>query len=206
MSNPADASIPRHVDIMERIVPVIKVIADDADGSHVLELQDEQAPVSKSFAGNLIVMYAEDLPSHFAYLSKKRVRELGLDMEELHSLAVRNLSHRVPQIKIHGAGPHYMVTAGGNFEATLLLHPSLWDSLSTHLQGAPMAAVPTRDLLFVTGTESEEGRAFLKKMAEQEHEDKRYALSKLLFVKGDDAWAVAAPFIPAASGVHAPKN
>jgi hypothetical protein len=184
---PPAPTAPPSADVLERIIPVIKVAEPGLGG---ITLPPGEDPVVRPFAGDLVVMYAEDLPDHFAYLSHRRMRELGLAPDTLHALAVRNLPGRVGQIQLLGSAPRFMITAGGNLEATLLLHPTLWESLAEHLPGAPMAAVPARDLLFVTGADSEEGRAFLKQSAEKELEDKRYALSRQVFTRRDGAWTV----------------
>ena len=183
-------------EFLERIVPIVKVVehaesdADlDADLT-LVELSEDNSPVSRILAGDLIVMYAEDRDDCFAYLSKKRVRELGLSMEDLHDLAVENLGNRVSDIQVHGDGTSFMITAGGNFEASLLLHPTLWDGLAEHLVGFPIAAVPARDLLFVAGSESEQGRAFIKEKAQQELVDNHHALSKRVFIRKDGAWSL----------------
>ena len=189
-SSSADSSPSDDAAVLERIVPVIKAIEFEETGLRHIALSDDDAPVAKSFAGDLMVMYAEDLPEHFSFLSQKRVRELGLDMEALHALAVDNLARRLPPIELHGNAPRYMITAGGNLEATLLLHPSLWESLAEHLPGDPVAVVPARDLLLVTSSEWEEGRALLREMAEKHPEDQRYALSKLLFIRRNGSWVV----------------
>jgi hypothetical protein len=183
---PAPAAPPA-ADVLERIIPIIKVAEPGPGG---ITLPPGADPVVRPFAGDLVVMYAEDLPGHFAYLSHRRMRELGLEPASLHALAVRNLPGRIEQIQLLGSAPRFMITAGGNLEATLLLHPTLWESLAEHLPGAPMAVVPSRDLLFVTGADSEEGRAFLKQAAEKELEDKRYALSRRIFIRHDGAWTV----------------
>ena len=186
---PAPAATPA-ADVSGRIIPVIKVMEPGHAGQDGIALPPDERPVVRPFAGDLVVMYAEDLSGHFAYLSHKRMRELGLDPDALHTLAIGNLPGRVGQIQLHGSAPRLLITAGGNLEATLLLHPTLWESLAEHLPGAPLAAVPARDLLFVTGADSEEGRAFLKQMAEKELEDKRYALSRKIFAKRNGAWVV----------------
>lgn len=200
--NPAPASpevgvsAPVDADFLERIVPVVKVVehseskADLNTGLKLVELADDDSPVSRVLAGDLIVMYAEDRDDCFAYLTKKRVRELGLSLDDLHKLAVENLPCRVPNIQVHGDGHSFMITAGGNFEASLLLHPTFWDGLAGHLSGFPIAAVPARDLLFVAGSESEQGRAFIKKQAECELDDKGHALSKRVFIRKDGAWSL----------------
>jgi len=176
----------------ERIVPVIKVVEHESPDMEHVDLPADESPVCNPFAADLIVMYAEDFPDRFAYLSKRRMRELGLTMDELHSLAVANLPNRVQKIELHGSAPRFMITAGGNFEATLLLHPTLWDDLSEHIPGSPMAVAPARDLLFVTSSEWEEGISFLREMAEKELEDKRYSLSKCLLVRRNGGWVADA--------------
>lgn len=194
--NASTTAVPKcgsNADLLGRIVPVIKLLeANDGTSPH-LDLPAGDLPVSQPFAGDLIVMYAEDLPEHYAFLSERKLAELGLDMEALHLLAIDNLAARVPPIQLHGSAPRFMITAGGNVEATLLLHPTLWESLADHLPGAPVALAPARDLLFVTSTEWEDGRAFLKEMAGKEFEDKRHALSTSLFIRRNGAWTVDGP-------------
>lgn len=187
------AGIPTEPDkeALARIIPVIKAILPEDTGLQVIEFPEkDNAPVSRTFAGDLMIMYAEDLPDHFAFVSVRRMAELGLDEDALHALAVRNLPSRVPPIELHGSGPRYMITAGGNLEATLLLHPTLWEALAEYLPGSPIAVVPARDLLLVSSSEWEDGRALLKEAAAKEPMEKRYALSKLLFIKRGDTWEV----------------
>lgn len=200
-SNPAPAApeveaLPFDPEFLERVVPIVKVVEHaESEGGldndlKLVELSDDDSPVSRVLAGDLIVMYAEDRDDCFAYLTTKRVRELGLDLDDLHDLAVENLPHRVPNIQVHGDGHSFMITAGGSFEASLLLHPTLWDGLAEHLVGFPIAVVPARDLLFVAGSESELGRAFINEKARVELEDKRYALSTRVFIRKDGVWSV----------------
>jgi uncharacterized protein YtpQ (UPF0354 family) len=192
-----DFSLPLDTELLERIVPVVKVVehaeseADLDTNQKLVELGEDDSPVSRVLAGDLIVMYAEDRDDCFAYLTKKRMRELGLNLDDLHDLAVENLPCRVPNIQVHGDGHSFMITAGGNFEASLLLHPTLWDGLAEHLAGFPIAVVPARDLLFVAGSESEQGRAFIKEKARLELDDKRHALSTRVLIRKDGAWSVS---------------
>lgn len=190
---PGSAGTPARPDqeVLERIIPVIKAILPEDTELPVVELPEkDDTPVSRTLAGDLMVMYAEDLPDHFAFISLRRMAELGLDEEALHALAIRNLPNRVPPIELHGSGPCYMITAGGNLEATLLLHPTLWESLAEYLPGSPIAVVPARDLLLVSSSEWEDGRAMLKQEAAREPAEKRYALSTRLFIKRGDTWEV----------------
>ena len=44
-----------------------------------------------------------------------------------------------------------MLTAGGNYEATLILLPEVWESVAEMVSGQIVAAVPARDVLYFTG-------------------------------------------------------
>ena len=102
------------------VVPLIRVLAAEETG-RVIEVTDEDWPVTRPFCADLIVNYAVDLPSHFALINAWQLAEHGMTEDELHRLAMGNLPKRLPPIELHGEAPKFMVTAGGNFEATLLL-------------------------------------------------------------------------------------
>ena len=102
------------------VVPLIRVLAAEETG-RVIEVTDEDWPVTRPFCADLIVNYAVDLPSHFAFINAWQLAEHGMTEDELHRLAMGNLPKRLPPIELHGEAPKFMVTAGGNFEATLLL-------------------------------------------------------------------------------------
>lgn len=175
------------------VVPLVKAIVGDADGATTIELPPDDSPVSVPLVADLIVMYALDYPDRFEFITGKQLRENGLTIEELHAIALRNLPNRVPKIEMHGTSPCHMITAGGNFEATLLLLDGLWDQLAEHLPGDAMAVVPARDLLCVSGSGYGEAHQFLAGIANKELEDKRYALSKCVFIRRAGRWHVFAP-------------
>jgi hypothetical protein len=56
-----------------------------------------------------------------------------------------------------------MLTAGGNYEATLILLPEIWESVSQMVSGHIVAAVPARDLLYVTGDADPENLADMRR-------------------------------------------
>ena len=67
---------------------------------------------------------------------------------------MRNLRTRTPQARIltivNGV---WMVNAGGNFEASLLLDEEIWNNHRFRMAGGPVAAVPERDIL-LAGTDT----------------------------------------------------
>lgn len=174
--------------VLDRIVPVVKVTERVLQASPTLPWPQDDELVCRPLVAELMVFYAEDLPDSFAYLSQRRLRELELDADSVHELALRNLPDRVPPIRLHGEAPRHMICCGGNFEASLLLMDGLWDSLEEELPGAPMVALPARDLLFVTGSEWEGAHGFLMEMAAREPKDLRLALTRRILQRKAGRW------------------
>lgn len=189
MAKPAGAPEETRDEVLARIIPVVKAVEHQPSDALPIDLPAEDSPVSRPLAADLIVLYAEDLPDRFVFVSKRRMEQLGLTAAELHELALSNLPGRLPEIEIHGESPRHMLTCGGNFEATLLLHDRLWETLAESLPGTPMVAVPARDLLFVSGANWDGAHQFLSELATKELEDKRYALSQQVFVRTGGTWA-----------------
>lgn len=175
-------------DVLATIVPVVKVIVPDEEGPRSLDIPETEAPISRPFVSDLVVLYAEDEPSHFQFISRRRLNELGLSEEGLHLRALLNLPERPPKVEVHGTPPRQMVVAGGNFEATLLLYDGLWDQLAKSVSGELLAVAPSRDLLFVSDSAWEGAREFLTGVASKELEDKSHMLSKRILRRTSGKW------------------
>ncbi|MBD9668012.1 DUF1444 family protein [Variovorax sp. VRV01] len=170
------------------LVPLIKVVELDDPSTAVLTLSHDDSPVTRPFAADLIVMYAVDLPTHFQFVSYGDLKNASMTQEELHSLALRNLPTRVPKIELHGQPSRYMVTAGGNLEATLLLLDSMWEQFEEQMPGELLAVAPARDLLFVSASGWDGALSFMQEMASRDLPEKRYALSKCVFARRGGIW------------------
>ncbi|WP_158219421.1 MULTISPECIES: DUF1444 family protein [unclassified Achromobacter] len=170
------------------LVPILKVMEPDDPCANVVTLARDDFPIARPFAADLIIMYAIDLPTHFRFVNHRDLRRSAISEEELHALALRNLPARLPEIELHGSPPRYMVTAGGNFEATLLLLESLWDQLEEQMPGDILAVVPARDLLFVSASGWDGAVTFLNEMVSRDLPEKRYALSTCVFARRDGRW------------------
>ena len=75
-----------------------------------------------------------------------------------------------------------MITAGGDYEASLLLFEDLWKEQKMKVEGEYVVAVPSRDMLLITGTKNSEGVAKLKKLAAKIVSEAPYRLTSDLFV------------------------
>jgi len=170
------------------LVPVIKVVELDAPSAKVIEVPHGESPVVRPFAADLVVMYALDLPTHFQFLSYRDLQAADISEDDLHRLALQNLPTRLPEVKVHGQAPRYMVTAGGNFEATLLLLDSMWEQFAEQMPGELWAVAPARDLLYVSASGWEGALTFLREMANIDLPEKRYALSTCIFARRGGKW------------------
>jgi hypothetical protein len=95
-----------------------------------MRLPSDQEPILRPLVGELLIAYVLDEESSFVFLNRANLAELGLSEEELHALALENLPRRMPPLKIHGSYPEFMITCGGNLEATALLRDDLWNHLA----------------------------------------------------------------------------
>jgi uncharacterized protein YtpQ (UPF0354 family) len=168
-----------------RIVPVIK------DRPWLEETRQlaisrgaKEAPeqVYEDFSTDLVVLYAEDSPKNIRYLGPKDLEVSKIDRKELRALASENLRRLLPKIERHGANGFFMLTAGGDYEASLLLLDSIWTDLKSEVQGEIVVAIPTRDLLLVSGSQFPQGLEKMRQLAKDASNQGSYRLTQKLFV------------------------
>jgi uncharacterized protein YtpQ (UPF0354 family) len=175
-----------------RIVPVIK------DAEYPVEIRkslleagqkiDELDFFYETLNEHLLVFYALDTERNIRYLSREEIETLSMQPEELRAQAVKNLSSLLPGIQKHGDAGTFMVTAGGTYEASLLLFDSIWSSDNFNVDGELVVAIPSRDLLLVTGSRDKEGLEQLRKLAVKTVEEASYRLTPELFVRKEGGW------------------
>jgi uncharacterized protein YtpQ (UPF0354 family) len=168
----------------ERIVAIVK------DAQYVAHFEPEHEPPAEHLCGDLWVVYAEDFPDRTPSLKRSRVREAGIDESELSELAKHNLRRLMPPAERHGDGPWYLLTAGGDYTASLLLFDGLWEELANLVDGRVVAVAPARDTLLFTGSDSEEGLTAIRKHASDIITSGNYLISATMLVRVDGRWDV----------------
>jgi hypothetical protein len=180
------------------ILPRIKVnyshsmYADDGDKTFKgnepgFEIPHEQQPIMQNLYEDLLLCFAVDTGSSYELL-QNRILPLnpGLTPEKLYEACVHGLAGEVDgQIKIHGDPEEIvMVTAGGNFEAALILLPYFWEHIHNVMGSEVIAAIPARDLLFITKASNPAAIFKLKNMVKEsfENEKTQGLLSKGLYL------------------------
>ncbi|SFW84440.1 DUF1444 family protein [Chitinophaga sancti] len=162
---------------LSTIVPVIKPITyldDLKKAGNSLEM------ATKAYNDQLVIVYAEDLPEGFKYLTKKDFDSIGISADSLHELAIENFYKQVPNIETYSKDGRYMLAAGGNYEASLILLPSLWMD-DCPVNGDFVVAIPSRDLIFITGSKNKAGLDSLKHYASEGYGSGIYTVSDHLF-------------------------
>lgn len=164
-----------------RVVPVIK----SANWVAQLSLEQRQKIVLRPLTKELFVALAEDTPGTLVYLSPAELIQLGWSAEDEKVNSVINLGRILPRFQIRGSEGFFMITAGGNYEASMLIAPLFWEKLKKELHGYPVVGIPNRDLFFVTGSQDKEGLASLRTIVADSYAKGDYPLSDKLFILSD---------------------
>src|SRR5215469_11730817 len=147
---------PHTVPAKEDLVAIIK----DSEYFDVNPAKGQM--VSDHLAGDIWVVYAVDLPTATQSLNESTLKEMKIDRAELRSLAISNLRRIMPPVQRYGDGPWYVMLAGSDYAASLLLLDEIWDEMKESVDGDIVAAVPARDIALFTGSSSKEGIQILR--------------------------------------------
>ncbi len=90
---------------------------------------------------------------------------------------------------VHKGDRIVMLTAGGDYEATLILLPEVWDSVSQMVSGQIVAAVPARDVLYFTGDADPENLADMRRWTSKALEQVDKPLSRAFIRWTGKDWA-----------------
>ncbi|MEO7794551.1 MAG: DUF1444 family protein, partial [Thermoanaerobaculia bacterium] len=168
-----------------QIVPILKDHAWMEEALLGVQERGATGPVEyvfEEYNEQLTILYGEDRPKNIRYLTPKALADLGIERSELRSLAVTNLRRMLPEIEVNQGTMISMITAGGTYEASLLLFDHIWKDGAMQVAGDPVVAIPARDLLLVTGTEIPGGVARLRELATRSVAVGSYHLTDELFV------------------------
>lgn len=186
MSN-GDAPVAPSALNVRRIVPIIKSRSWLAESHNVAA--GKAAPfdfLTEELNTELVVVYVEDENKVLRYLNAAQLNAIGVPRQDLRALALENLMRLLPQIQLHSAGPVSMLTAGGNYEASLLLVKDFWGGGKVQVAGEIVVAVPSRDVVLITGSHNPDGLAQLSKLARASRPAKAsFQLTQSLFVYRD---------------------
>ena len=169
----------------KNIVPIIKDrgwVEQATSMSKSRGMAADEGQVIEDFNEDLVIVYAEDTPRNVRYFSTKDLAKAGVERSKLRALAISNLRRVLPKIEPHHGPVYSMLTADGNYEASLLLFDELWSKSEFKVDGDIVVAIPSRDVLLITGSRNAEGVARLREIADQISAEGTYTISDQLFV------------------------
>jgi uncharacterized protein YtpQ (UPF0354 family) len=164
-----------------RIVPVIKDrqwLDDNLDSLKARGLTTEF--VFESLNKDLVIVYAEDDSARMRYLM--RSEDSDNIRKDLKAVAIANLRRILPKIDISHESGVSIVSAGGDYDASLLLLDELWSGESIKVKGDIVVAIPARNVLLVTGSQDRAGLRTMRTLVAKVAADGPYTLTRSLFV------------------------
>lgn len=169
---------------LDMVVPMVKSRAWLSDMQDALT--DASSGISlllsEPLNDELHIVYAINSADSIAYASSEQITGLGLQVQELRAEATRNMRGLIPGITIERGPLVSMVVAGGDFEASLILFPDLWEREAARMKGRPVFAIPARDLLLFADSANVLGIDELRALAVRMHAESTYPLTDDLFV------------------------
>ncbi len=172
----------QEIDI-SKIIPVIKP-RDFITEVKKLTAAKDSANFSIAFNkynNELLILYAEDKENSLDYLTTDKLGQLHISQDSILALSLKNFDKILPKIERTGHKGRYIVTAGGTYEASLLLLNSFWSSKNFSVQGDIVVAVPSRDILLITGSRDKDNLNWVRTRAQESYDSASYQISPSLF-------------------------
>ena len=168
---------------IDQVVPVIK---PQRYINEILRLTDQQeiSLLYEKYNSELFIFYARDLENSISYISKEDAINYRLKIDGLRKIAIDNLMSKV-SIERNGSNGYYMLTTGGDYEASLLLELSIWTKENFDVKGEIVIGVPSRDMLMITGSEDELGLEKLLNLIKEIYNSGSYVISDKMFILKD---------------------
>ncbi|MFL6439882.1 MAG: DUF1444 family protein [Terriglobales bacterium] len=168
----------------ENIIPIIK------DYEYCAFAKKPDALLREHLVADLWIVYAADLPDSTRSLSTEEREALGIAESDLRELSIANLLRILPPIERHGEGPWYLLTAGGDYVASILLIDEVWQQFEEEIDGDIVAVVPARDVLLFTSSKSSDGLVRIRDKARDIVQGGHHTVSETLIRRTQGQWKV----------------
>lgn len=146
-----------------RILPILR----NAQG--VKSLPNSEGLLQEDYNGELAIFYVYDSPTGMEWLNKETLKELNVSFEHIKKMAFDNLkTSALPPIEIvtEKLGTYFLAN-GGNYEASIPLTDYIPTTFKEKVDGDIIIAVPTRDVVLVTGSNNAAGIAAMQQFVSQ---------------------------------------
>jgi len=150
--------------------------------------------VTKPLVGGLVVALAYDTERNITSINRESFEKWGVSLEEAFAAAKDNLWEKTDPGQVAGQGGVYWSQWGDSYDSSRMLLTEIIYRLS--VDGDPVAFVPNRNELWLTGTNNSSGLAAILRDGTESHFNRGHPLSPDLYVLLDGAWKVWVPEDP----------
>ncbi len=163
----------------------------------------DDTPLTEPLVADLLITYAFDLGDTFQMVCPHDCQRLGLNHPQVRQVAVTNLRKQIGQIQAENLAegklttPLLVLATGNDLEACLLLLDEIWEPFNRQVVGEMVVAVPTRDLVYVTGSQSPEALQVVREaVVEAQNRERTHSLTRHLLIRRGRQWQIYAPQPP----------
>ena len=160
-----------------------------SEGPVDIEVSNGELPFCINYSDDMSIFFLNDADDHYEIVQNSHLLEAGISDDELLECGIENLRRVLQSIEITKNEGILYFHGSGDFEASLLLIPELWEhGLSEHCPNGFVAAVPARDILAVCDKNDHESINKLESIIEKIWPDGDHLLSRSLYVRANDKW------------------
>lgn len=164
-----------------RVIPIVRSRASIMIAHAEKNPKSPDAVLFEHLGADLFIIYGENLQRALSFFSVQHFEKTGIPRNELRARAVANFRRIIGTIEYREYGGTYMLVADGANEASLLMLPEVWTKRNINVDGDFVVAIPTRDLLVVTGSNDADGVQRVRALAEKGFSEGPYAISPRLY-------------------------
>lgn len=151
---------------ISKVVPIIKD-KRYLEGLSEIRNGEPAEEVYEQYNSELFIFYALDLENSINYFNQTDMTQAGYRLDDLKKVAIENLYEIIEPINRNGDNQFYMIMCGGNYESSLILDSELWNKENFPVDGDILIGVPSRDLVFITGSKNKDNVKKLKETIQE---------------------------------------
>ena len=148
--------------------------------------------VYDEFIDGLFVLYVLDTPSAIRPIHESELEEAGIARDELLALSLQNLMNMLPSPHFDSYEGITTISVDGMYESSLLLF-DFNDVTSFDVDGDVIVGVPSRDMLFVAGSNDATAIEVLNGFVQMMYESTTYPVASQLLKWDGSAFAWYTP-------------
>jgi|GEM_PF-6370062 len=149
----------------------------------------QPTPYHDTINGDLCLFYVIDDSLTMTFVSQDSAQPYD-SMCDLRLIALDNLERILPEIRMHQFERCLVLTAGGYYEASLLLLDKLWSPETLPVKQDYVVGVPNRDLLLVVSSQDSVAIRELRGHVSRFYTEFGYPVSAKLFIRRGETWEI----------------